>query len=70
LDGFAASSTCTTGSVKIASTAASFLESRPAKAELRRARKRIRELAMHVEILTNASKFLAEERPHPKGFTR
>jgi transposase len=39
-------------------------------AELRRARKRIRELEMQVEILTKASAFLAEERPHPKGFTR
>jgi transposase-like protein len=39
-------------------------------AELRRARKRIRELELQVEILTKASAFLAEERPHPKGFTR
>ena len=39
-------------------------------AELRRARRRIRELEMQVEILTKASAFLAEERPHPKGFTR
>jgi transposase len=39
-------------------------------AELRRARKRIRELELQVEILTRASAFLAEERPHPKGFTR
>jgi transposase len=39
-------------------------------AELRLARKRIRELEMQVEILTKASAFLAEERPHPKGFTR
>jgi transposase len=38
--------------------------------ELRRARKRIRELEMQVEILSKASEFLAEERPHPKGFTR
>ena len=39
-------------------------------AELRQARKRIRELELRVEILTKASAFLAEERPHPKGFTR
>jgi transposase len=39
-------------------------------AELRRARRRIRELEMQVEILTKASAFLAEEGPHPKGFTR
>ena len=38
--------------------------------ELQRARKRIRELELQVEILTKASEFLAEERPHPKGFTR
>ncbi len=38
--------------------------------ELGRARKRIRELEMQVEILTRASAFLAEERQHPKGFTR
>ena len=35
-------------------------------AELRAARKRNRELA----ILRQASKFLAEDKPHPKGFTR
>lgn len=39
-------------------------------AELQRARKQIRELELQVEILTKASAFLAEERPHPKGFTR
>jgi transposase len=39
-------------------------------AELQRARKRIRELELQVEILTRASQFLTEERPHPKGFTR
>jgi transposase-like protein len=38
--------------------------------ELRRARQRIRELELQVEILTRASAFLAEERPHPKEFTR
>ena len=39
-------------------------------AELRHARKRIRELEMQVEILTKASALLAEERPRPKGSTR
>ncbi|TQO20716.1 transposase-like protein [Rhodoglobus vestalii] len=39
-------------------------------AELRRARKRIRQLELEVEILTKASHFLAEDEPHPKGFTR
>jgi transposase-like protein len=39
-------------------------------AELRQARKRIRQLELEVEILTKASKFLAEDMPHPKGFTR
>jgi transposase len=39
-------------------------------AELARARKRIRELEVEVEILREASKFLAEDRPHPKGSTR
>jgi transposase len=39
-------------------------------AELQRARKRIRELELQVEILTRASQFLTEERPHPEGFTR
>jgi transposase len=39
-------------------------------AELRRARKRIRQLELEVEILTKASQFLAEDKPHPKGFTR
>ena len=39
-------------------------------AELRRARKRIRQLELEVEILTKASQFLGEDKPHPKGFTR
>lgn len=39
-------------------------------AELKRARKRIRQLELEVEILTKASVFLAEEKPHPKGSTR
>jgi len=39
-------------------------------AELRRARKRIRQLELEVEILTKASQFLTEDKPHPKGFTR
>lgn len=39
-------------------------------AELRAARKRIRELETELAIIRQASKFLAEEKPHPKGFTR
>ena len=39
-------------------------------AEPRRARQRIHQLELEVEILTKASKFLAEDKPHPKGFTR
>ena len=39
-------------------------------AELRQARRRNRQLELEVEILTKASKFLAEDKPHPKGFTR
>jgi transposase len=37
--------------------------------ELRRARKRIRQLELEVEILTKASQFLTEDKSHPKGFT-
>lgn len=33
--------------------------------ELHRARQRIRQLELAVEILTKASKFLAEDKPHP-----
>lgn len=39
-------------------------------AELRGARRRIRQLELKVEILTMASQLLAEDKPHPKGFTR
>ena len=39
-------------------------------ADLRAARKRIRELEAELAILRQASKFLAEDKPHPKGFTR
>ena len=39
-------------------------------AELRAARKRIRELESELAIIRQASKFLAEDKPHPKGFTR
>lgn len=38
--------------------------------EMRRARKRIRELEREVEILCVASKLLGEQAPHPIGFTR
>ena len=39
-------------------------------AELRAARKRIRELEAELAIIRQASKFLAQDKPHPKGFTR
>ena len=39
-------------------------------AELSRAKRRIRELEVEVEILKKASTFLGEDRPHPKGSTR
>ncbi len=39
-------------------------------ADLRAARKRIRELESELAIIRQASKFLAEDKPHPKGFTR
>ncbi len=39
-------------------------------ADLRAARKRIRELECELAIIRQASKFLNEEKPHPKGFTR
>lgn len=39
-------------------------------AQLGNARKRIRELEQELEILKIASKFLGEQAPHPKGFTR
>jgi transposase-like protein len=39
-------------------------------ADLKKAKRRIRELEMEVEILRRASKILGDERPHPKGFTR
>ena len=39
-------------------------------ADLTRANKRIRELEMKVEILKQASKFLGEDKPHPKESTR
>ncbi|GAB3843893.1 transposase [Nesterenkonia populi] len=38
--------------------------------ELRKARKRIRDLEQELEIVKIASKFLGEEAPHPKGLTR
>lgn len=39
-------------------------------ADLRAARKRVRELETELAIIRAASKFLAEDKPHPKGFTR
>jgi transposase len=39
-------------------------------AELTRTNRRIRELESEVEILKRVSKFLGEDKPHPKGFTR
>ena len=39
-------------------------------AELRAARKRIREFEEELAIVRAASKLLGEDRPHPKGFTR
>jgi len=38
--------------------------------ELARAKRRIRELELEVEILRRASKILGAEHPDPKGFTR
>lgn len=40
------------------------------ESELRAARNRIRELETELAIIRQASKFLAEEKPHSKGFTR
>jgi transposase-like protein len=39
-------------------------------AELRAARRRIRELETELAIVRQAGKFLGEGRPHPKGSTR
>jgi len=39
-------------------------------AELRSARRRIRELETELAIIRQAAKFLDEDRPRPKGFTR
>lgn len=39
-------------------------------AELRAARRRIRELETELAILTQAGKFFGPDRPHPKGSTR
>lgn len=39
-------------------------------AELRAARRRIRELETELVIVRQAAKFLGEERPRPKGSTR
>jgi transposase len=38
--------------------------------ELRATRKRVRELEEELAIVKAASKLLAEDKPHPKGFTR
>ncbi|GAA1000276.1 hypothetical protein GCM10009563_27450 [Subtercola frigoramans] len=42
----------------------------PESIELAKAKKRIRQLETEIEILKAAAKFLGEDRPHPKGFTR
>ena len=42
----------------------------PETAELAKAKKRIRQLETEVEILKIAAKFLGEDRPSPKRFTR
>ncbi len=42
----------------------------PESAELKAARKRIRELEREVEILRVAGKLLGDEAPHPKESTR
>lgn len=39
-------------------------------AQLRAARKRIRELEEEVVILRTAATLLGQDKPHPKGFTR
>lgn len=39
-------------------------------ADLRAARKRIRELETELAIIRQAAKFLGEDKPHPKGSTR
>lgn len=39
-------------------------------AELRAARKKIRELETELAIIRQAAKFLGEDRPNPKGSTR
>lgn len=38
--------------------------------EVRAARKRIRELETELAIVRQAAKFLDQDKPHPKGFTR
>jgi transposase-like protein len=38
--------------------------------ELKRAKRRIRELETEVEILRRAAKLLGKDAPHPKGSTR
>ncbi len=39
-------------------------------ADLRAARKRIRELETELAIIRQAAKFLGDDKPHPKEFTR
>lgn len=39
-------------------------------AELRAARKRIRELETELAVVRQAASFLNQDKPHPKGFTR
>ena len=44
--------------------------SKAESADLRAARKKIRELETELAIIRQAAKFLGEDKPHPKGFTR
>ena len=53
------------GEIAGKSTAESTVES----ADLRAARKKIRELETELAIIRQAAKFVGQDKPHPKGFT-